>query len=109
MNGLIIFVLVLRLLMARRQPGPTPLDITKNSSKFPSKEKPSKRSAHPPGEKPLNCYFMHNGLMVDAFEILGVPGGANRDICYRAYIDLRKTHKKPAVIEDAWTALQQYF
>jgi hypothetical protein len=107
LNGLVLLALILRLIISRRQPPPTPLNITKSPSKSVSKNQEA--HAPPSKEKALNCYFMHNGLMIDAFEILGVPGGADRDTCYRAYVDLRRSHKAPAVIEDAWVALQQYF
>jgi hypothetical protein len=105
LNGVILVGLVLRLLMARKPAAPTPLNITKSAYKPVVKTQSSENT----GEKTLNCYFMHNGLMMDAFEILGVPSGADKDTCYRAYVDLRSSRKEASVVEGAWAALQQYF
>jgi hypothetical protein len=101
-NALILIMLILRLIKSRQQPAPTPLQMTETRT-----GRPSAKDSF--GEKSLNCYFMHNGLMMDAFEILGLPSGASREVCYRAYVDLRRTHKNPEVIENAWLALQGYF
>jgi hypothetical protein len=114
-NTLIIVILVVRLLMARKVPRPTPLNLDKPL--YPAKpmaQKPPEAvdpmaSSNPTGERTLNCYFQFNEMMLDAFEILGVPGGADRESCYRAYVDLRRRMSNPEVIEVAWGALEKHF
>jgi len=107
-NALIVLALVLRILLGRKPERPTPLHI---SNKTLPTDGLRPTSAPPSSsERALNCYFQFNGMKLDAFEVLGVPAGANKEACYRAYVDLRRqVSKSPELIEKAWEALQKYF
>src|SRR5580704_1842432 len=115
-NALIVLALVLRILLARKPGRPTALHI--DNKTLPTDvlrdEKPQARPTSGEAssdEKSLNCYFTFNGMMLDAFEVLGVPGGSDKNACYRAYVDLRRQINKssPELIEKAWEALQKHF
>ena len=60
-----------------------------------------------PKEKQLNCPFKFDGENIDAYEVLGVPAGAPREICAMAYRDLVRTANadRRRVIEAAMKTL----
>jgi len=104
-NALIVLALVLRIIIGRRTERPTPLNMTDKNLRPGNLPSPSGE------ERSLNCYFMFNGMLIEAFEVLGLPAGSDRDACYRAYVDLRRqmSGASPEIIEKAWQALQEHF
>jgi len=60
-------------------------------------------------EKELNVYFMHNGYMWDAFDIVGVPAGAPMSDVEMAYIKsrMRMDEESKEILEMAYSAIHE--
>lgn len=60
-------------------------------------------------EEELNVYFMHNGYMWDAYEIIGVPAGAAMADIEMAYIKCRTRidEESKEVLEMAYSAIHE--
>ena len=60
-------------------------------------------------EKELNVYFMHNGYMWDAYDIVGVPAGAPMSDVEMAYIKSRTRidDESKEILEMAYSAIHE--
>ena len=60
-------------------------------------------------EEELNVYFMHNGYMWDAYEIIGVPAGAPLADIEMAYMKcrMRIDEESKEVLEMAYAAIHE--
>ncbi len=58
-------------------------------------------------EEELNVYFMHNGYMWDAFDIIGVPAGAPMSDVEMAYLKsrMRIDDESKEILEMAYSAI----
>ena len=56
-------------------------------------------------ERSLNCWFQYNGHTWDAYEALGVPGGADKQTCRRAFERIMKEDRDHEFYRVAWAAL----
>jgi hypothetical protein len=116
-NGLIIGYLLLKLLAGSKPKKPTPLNFEFKAFRWPPKpgESPMPGGfkfgrAKEAEEKSLNCHFQYEGITWDAYEVLGVPAGADRDTCWVVYNDLkRKKETPPEFLSAAWQALERHF
>jgi hypothetical protein len=77
----------------------------------PSEKMSPKRSNAPSRkERSLDCPFQFNGHSWDAFTVLGVPAGSDRDTCLKALESERKSSKQADdFLDAAWLALERYF
>jgi hypothetical protein len=117
-NGLIMLYLILKIIGGSRRKGPTPLNFDFKVYKWPHEANPSGGGqggfrfgrAKESGEKSLNCHFQYDGITWDAFEVFGVPAGADRETCWAVYNDLkRKNESSPEFLKAAWAALERHF
>jgi len=77
---------------------------------MPNTDNGNTRAGFGSNEKSLNCWFQYNAETWDAFEVLGVPAGATREMCFRAYQDLQRREKTAGpFLEAAWRALEDHF
>ncbi|MCS6837331.1 MAG: hypothetical protein NZ480_00655 [Bdellovibrionaceae bacterium] len=54
--------------------------------------------------RPLQVFFIYNGHTFDAYEVLGVPNGADLERVFQAYQQL-KTHTHSDIIDVAYNAI----
>ncbi len=97
LNGIILFVLLSRIVSFALSRGRPTLN-DQNSQKPANNFKVEffdvlSRTDSSPREKSLNCLFEFDGITRDAYEVLGVPAGAPKDVCQGAYRDLSRTGK----------------
>lgn len=79
-NGLIVTILVVYFLFAlKKRNDPTRLNLRKGNSPL------HKGHALDHADNELNVLFNYNGHLWDAFEVLGIPAGSERDVVDRAY------------------------
>jgi hypothetical protein len=115
-NGVIVAYLLARI-FSSKNPRPTDLKMDLNrdlaaetittSQEFSSS---SNESGENPLEKNLNCYFQFNGHLFDAFDVLGVPAGSNKESCERALQDLkRRSSSDLQFLQFCSEALNKYF
>jgi DnaJ-domain-containing protein 1 len=99
-NAGIVLFLILRIMANLKRQKITPLR---------TEVRMQKRTGRP-HEKALNLVFDFYGESVDAYEVLGVPAGADKPTCYRAYLDLKQHGKGDgAKLDAAWKAIQKHF
>ena len=63
-----------------------------------------------PQEKSLNCPFQFGGQNYDAYEVLGVPAGAPKELCFGAFRDQCRSSDsdKKKLFEAAIKALEKH-
>ncbi len=103
LNAVVVGILLLIFLVGKsKKPKPTLLNLKK--VKFtPVKDVDIN------DEEELNVYFMHNGYMWDAYEILGVPAGAPMADIEMAYIKSRQRidEESKEILEMAYGAIHE--
>lgn len=98
-------VIMLALLFMRekgKKPQPTKLNMKK------TKFRPVK-DVDINNEEELNVYFMHNGYLWDAYDIIGVPAGAPMSDVEMAYIKsrTRMDDESKEILEMAYDAIHE--
>ncbi len=103
LNGVVVIILVAFFLLGKaKKPKPSRLNLKK--VRFtPVKDMDVNN------EEELNVYFMHNGYMWDAYEILGVPAGAPMADIEMAYIKCRQRidEESKEILEMAYGAIHE--
>jgi hypothetical protein len=103
-NGLIAIFLVIRLVLAVRKriqvfrfeirPGEGGLYGPRGTGA-------TNRGGDQPSERSLNLWFNCNGHMWDAYQVLGVPAGASREVCFSAFEKLARSKIRDTDFMDA--------
>lgn len=103
-NAVVVSLLVMYFLKAKvKKPRPATLNLKK------VKFRPVSKDVDINDEEELNVYFMHNGYMWDAYEIIGVPAGAPMADIEMAYIKSRTRidDESKEILEMAYDAIHQ--
>ncbi len=103
LNAAVVIMLALFFLQGRtKKPRPTKLNMKK------TKFQPVK-DVDINDEEELNVYFMHNGYMWDAYDIIGVPAGSPMSDVEMAYIKCRTRidEESKEVVEMAYNAIHE--
>ena len=103
-NVVVVSLLVLFFLQSKaKKPKPSQLNL--NKVKF----RPVSKEVDINDEEELNVYFMHNGYMWDAYEIIGVPAGAPMADIEMAYIKCRTRidEESKEILEMAYQAIHE--
>ncbi len=103
LNVAVVIMLALFFLQGRsKQPRPTKLNMKK------TKFQPVK-DVDINNEEELNVYFMHNGYLWDAYDIIGVPAGSPISDVEMAYIKSRTRidEESKEILEMAYDAIHE--
>ncbi|MEM7647450.1 MAG: hypothetical protein AAF203_11110, partial [Pseudomonadota bacterium] len=86
-----------------KRPQPTKLNMRK------TKFQPVSKEVDINDEEELNVYFMHNGYLWDAYDIIGVPAGSPLSDVEMAYLKsrMRIDEESKEILEMAYNAIHQ--
>ena len=116
----VVTVLLVRVIsLAAKKPDPTGFKIEPKGGKPPVRHGEGEQAVRgevlgdqdqssSSGESPqrmLNCMYQYNGHTWDAFEVLGVPGGADLQTCRIALDKCLKESRDHDFYQMAWQAL----
>lgn len=101
--GVVILLIGFFLHSKSKKPKPSKLNLKK------IKFQPVGKDVDINDEEELNVYFMHNGYMWDAYEIIGVPAGAPMADVEMAYIKSRTRidEESKEILERAYAAIHE--
>ena len=104
-GGIVLLIVAYFLWLKREKAQPTKLNLRKGKGS----PKSESTAIDFGGEQELNVFFNHNGLMFDAFEVLGVPAGSPMDQVEKAFQDsLRQVDSESEdIIRRAYRAIQE--
>lgn len=103
LQSIIVILLALFFLRGKaKKPRPTKLNMRK------TKFQPVK-DVDVNDEEELNVYFMHNGYLWDAFDIIGVPAGSPMSDVEMAYLKsrMRIDEESKEILEMAYNAIHE--
>ena len=103
LNAIVVTILVAFFLHSKsKKPKPSKLNL-KKANFVPVKEVDANL------EEELNVYFMHNGYMWDAYDIIGVPAGAAMSDVEMAFLKcrMRIDEESKEILEMAYDAIHE--